>query len=519
MSQDARVLASDAFEGRAVATAGEAKTIQYLIERFTAAGLRPGGDDGAWTQAVLLNRFAVAGDVAVQIKIGQEQRSLTQGQDIVVTTSRPAARVTLRDAPVVFVGYGIHAPERQWDDFKGVDLNGKIALVLVNDADFETPAPGAFEGKAITYYGRWIYKIEEAARQGASGVLIIHETGPAGYGWQTVNNSTTAAQYDIVRADEKPRRPLLQGWIQRDTAAQWLAQAGFDLDALKQRAQRADFRPIELSAIKFSADYRVSSSSIVSRNIVARLPGRRPDETVIYSAHWDHIGVGPPDASGDTISNGALDNALGVAALLELARLHAAASQPDRSIMFLATTAEESGLLGAEYYAAHPLYPLETTAAVLNMDVLITAGPIRDFVVIGPGKSTLEDDLAAEAQRQGKYVTPDLRPEVGSFYRGDQFPFAKAGVPVLAIMDLGAAHDLHEGGRVAGEAWVRDFTARRYHQPTDEWSADWDLRGAASEVEALYRIGSKIARSRDWPQWRDTAEFKTVRDSSERLRR
>ncbi|WP_295918842.1 M28 family peptidase, partial [uncultured Xanthomonas sp.] len=373
LSADVKTLASDAYEGRAPGSAGEEKTVAYLSAQFQAAGLQPGGDlrDGKrlWTQAVPLRRADIVGTPQLAIASGDQRQALTQGQQIAVRAALDgSSQVTLDGAPLVFVGYGVKAPERGWDDFKGVDLKGKIAVVLINDPDFET-GKGAFDGKGMTYYGRWTYKFEEGARQGAAGVLIVHETAPASYGWATVANSNTNSMFDVVRDDPKSVHPELEGWIQRDLAVDLFKRAGLDFDALKKQAQSRDFKPVELKGERLYADYAVKSEVITSHNVVARLPGKtRPDDTLIYTAHWDHLGVGAPDAKGDRIFNGALDNASGVAALLELARAFAKGPAPQRSVVFMAVTAEEKGLLGSEYYASKPLYPLARTVAVINMD-------------------------------------------------------------------------------------------------------------------------------------------------------
>ncbi|HBK46847.1 MAG TPA: peptidase M20, partial [Xanthomonadaceae bacterium] len=351
IAQDVKVLASDEYEGRGPATPGEDKTIAYLARQFQAAGLQPGGDlvDGKrlWTQAVPLQRADIVGTPALSLDVGGKAQALTQGQEIAVRAAMDgSAQIDFANAPLVFVGYGVKAPERDWDDFKGVDLKGKIAVVLINDPDFET-GQGDFDGKGMTYYGRWTYKYEEGARQGALGVLVVHETAPASYGWGTVASSNTNTMFDVVRDDPAAVHPKLEGWIQRDLAVQLFKDAGLDFDALKKQAQTRGFKPVELKGEGLSAKYAVKSDVITSHNVVARLEGsKRPDETLIYSAHWDHIGVGKPDANGDTIFNGALDNASGTAALIELARGFKQGPQPQRSVVFLAVTAEEKGLLG-----------------------------------------------------------------------------------------------------------------------------------------------------------------------------
>ena len=435
-----------------------------------------------------------------------------QGEQIAIRAAQTGiSRLTVKDAPIVFLGYGVTAPERNWDDFKGVDMKGKIGLVLINDPDFET-GKGDFGGKAMTYYGRWTYKFEEAARRGAIGFLVIHETDPASYGWATVKNSNTNTIFDIIRANPFEAHAPLEGWVQRDATVGLFKAAGLDFEALKAKAQTRDFRPVELTGVTFSTDYAVRAQKIVSKNVVARKPGRKhPDETVIYTAHWDHLGVGLPDARGDKIYNGALDNSLGTASLLEISRQYAAAPAPDRSVVFLAVTAEEKGLLGSEYYAANPVYPLATTAGVINMDGGATAGPARDFTTSGDAPLTLQDDLVALGAKRGRTYSPDPRPGAGSFFRSDHFPFAKRGVPAISF---GSGQDLIDGGRIKGEALARDYTTNRYHQPADEWSPSWNLAGAAQDGALLYDLGRELANSRRWPDWKAGSEFRGVRAGS-----
>jgi Zn-dependent M28 family amino/carboxypeptidase len=397
-----------------------------------------------------------------------------------------------------------------------VDLHGKIAVVLINDPDFEASigdgAFGRFDGPSMTYYGRWTYKFEEAARQGALGVLIVHETAPAAYGWTIVRNSNTIAQFDIVRDNPAGAHALLQGWIQRDVAEALFKSAGLDFEAEKRAARQSDFRPVALQGAAFSADYAVDVRTVVTHNIAAKLTGRtHPEDTVLYSAHWDHLGVGPADARGDRIYNGALDNASGVAGMLEVARLVAAGPRPQRTIAFLAMTAEEKGLLGSEYYAEHPLFALDRTVADLNLDGLQIAGPARDIATQGQGRSTLEDLLAADAAKEGRSLSPDPHLEQGHFYRADHFSLAKVGVPAVTLQ---AGEDLYTGGVAAGGAAARDYVAHHYHQPSDEWSASWDLRGAAIDLGLYEELGLQLANSRLWPGWKDGSEFKARRDAS-----
>jgi Zn-dependent M28 family amino/carboxypeptidase len=517
LSAHIKVLSSDAFEGRGPATAGEIKAVGYIVDQMKTLGLEPAGDvqkDGtrAWTQDVPLGRFAIKGPIAAQFTIAGKTVPLAQGEQIAIRAAMTNVdAVSIKDAPLVFVGYGVKAPERHWDDFKGLDLKGKILVVLVNDPDFET-GTGDFGGKAMTYYGRWTYKYEEAARQGAAGMLIVHETAPASYGWATVKNSNANTMFDIVRKDPAKSHPNLEAWIQRDVAVDLFKASGLDFDALKKQAQTRDFKPVALKGATFSAAYAVDHSVIVSKNIAGRIKGtQRPDETVIYSAHWDHLGVGAPDAKGDKIYNGAIDNADGIAAILELARAFKSQPAPQRSILFLAVTAEEKGLLGSEYYAANPLYPLSKTVGDLNIDALSAAGPAKDITTSGDGKVDLQDLLVAKAKLHGRYFTPDPSPQAGHFYRSDHFPFAKRGVPAISV---GSGEDLVVGGKDAGEKAEADYTANRYHQPADEWRADWDLSGQAMDIGLFYEIGADLANSKAWPEWQAGSEFKALRDAT-----
>jgi Zn-dependent M28 family amino/carboxypeptidase len=518
-----RTLASDAFEGRAPGTPGEKKAVDYIVSQFMAEGVKPGGDpDGhggaRWTQDVPLSEAEITSPVNASIKVGSHVQTLRQSEEIALrATALPVSRMDVKNAPIVFVGYGVKAPERQWDDFKGADLHGKIAVVLINDPDFEADLGGRFDGKAMTYYGRWTYKYEEAARRGALGVLIVHETEPASYGWATVKNSNTAATFDIHRANPADTHVLLEAWIQRAVAVEMFRAAGLDFEAEKKKAQSPEFKPVELKNATLSVACTVKHTEVVSHNVVGIVKGaKHPEETVIYSAHWDHLGVGLPDSKGDRIYNGAQDNALGVAGLLELARLFASQPTPERSVVFLAVTAEEKGLLGSEYYAQHPLYPLALTAAVYNMDGGSTTGPSRDVAVAGDGKISLQNDLANAAQREGRRLSPDPQPEKGSFYRSDHFSFAKVGVPAISFR---AGQDLVDGGVAAGKLATENYNTNRYHQPADEYSDSWNLRGMVMDTQLLYTIGREMANSRTWPQWLEGSEFKARRDATSSLRK
>ncbi|WP_445144405.1 M28 family metallopeptidase [Dyella sp. Tek66A03] len=516
LSDEVKTLSSDAFEGRGPATAGETKTVDYVVAQLKAAGVQPGGDlkngKREWTQAVPLLRTEIVGTPSLSFANNGKVEALTQGDQIAVRAALDGSKqVSIKDAPLVFVGYGVKAPERKWDDFKGVDLHGKIAVVLINDPDFETGV-GDFGGKAMTYYGRWTYKYEELARQGAAGVLIVHETAPASYGWATVKNSNTNTMFDIVRDHPAALHPQVEAWIQRDVAVNLFKNAGLDFEALKKQAQTRDFKPVVLKGQTFSANYKVDSKVITSHNIVGRIEGsKRPDETVIYSAHWDHLGVGEPDAKGDRIYNGAVDNATGTAALIELARAFASQPKPERSVVFLNVTAEEKGLLGSEYYAAKPLYPLGKTVANINMDALDPHGPARNFTISGSAKLDLLDELTDTAKKWNLVYEADPKPEAGHFFRSDHFSFAKRGVPAISF---GSGNDWVDGGLTAGKAAEDEYVANHYHQPSDEWQASWPFTGMARDLQILYTLGNDLANSDTWPNWSKDSEFRAARDET-----
>jgi Zn-dependent M28 family amino/carboxypeptidase len=516
LSDEVKTLSSDAFEGRGPATEGETKTIDYMIAQFKAAGIQPGGDlkngKREWTQAVPLLQSDIVGKPALSFTVNGKSEDLTQGKEIAVRSALDGSKaVSINNAPLVFVGYGVKAPERHWDDFKGVDLHGKIAVVLINDPDFETGV-GDFGGKAMTYYGRWTYKYEEAARQGAAGMLIVHETAPASYGWATVANSNTNTQFDVVRDHPSSVHTPLEGWIQRDVAVDLFKAAGLDFEALKKQAQTREFKPVVLKGETFSANYKIDSKVITSHNIVGRIEGsKRPDETVIYSAHWDHLGVGAPDATGDKIYNGAVDNATGTAALIELARAFASQPRPERSVVFLNVTAEEKGLLGSEYYATKPLYPLAKTVADINMDALDPHGPARNFTISGSAKLDLLDELTDTAKKWNLTYEADPKPEAGHFFRSDHFSFAKRGVPAISF---GSGNDWVDGGLAAGKAAEDEYVAKHYHQPSDEWQASWPFTGMARDLQILYTLGSELANSDTWPNWSKDSEFRAARDAT-----
>ncbi|GAC1508252.1 MAG: M28 family metallopeptidase [Steroidobacteraceae bacterium] len=520
LSEIDRQLASDAFEGRGTAAPIEPTVINYIAKQFAAAGVEPGGDlvngKRTWFQSVPLLQSEIVGTPQVSLNENGTVVPLRQGPDVAVLAPLNGARqVDIVNAPLVFAGYGVRAPERGWDDFKDQDMHGKVLVVLVNDPDFEAatgePVAGRFGGRAMTYSGRRTYKYAEAARQGAAGVIIVHETAPASYGWDVVQNSNTNAQFDIVRDSPASAHTSFESWMQRPLAVQLFQRSGLDFEQAKLAARRPGFQPIALKAT-LSAHLNANPQVITSHNVVGILPGtRRPEETIIYSAHWDHLGIGKPDATGDKIYHGAVDNGTGIAELIEQARVFAHEPRAQRSIVFLAVTAEEKGLLGSGYYAAHPLYPLAKTVADLNVDAWIPDGRQKNFTIRGTARLDLADDIIAEGKRQGRYFTPDPHPETGGFYRSDHFPFAKMGVPAVSFSE---GLDLVDGGSARGEAIAQEYNSKHYHQPSDVWQPNWDWSGIVQNAELLHQVGLRLANSGEWPNWSKDSEFRPARDRS-----
>ena len=496
-------LASDAFEGRAPGSEGETRTIEYLREQFSTLGLAPGNPDGTWVQNVpLVGITPVEGDT-LRVSRGDDTRTLEPGADYVAYTKRVVDRVEV-DAEFVFVGYGAVAPEYDWNDFKDVDVTGKILLFLVNDP----PSDGLFGGQAMTYYGRWTYKHEIAAEKGAAGSLVIHELGPAGYPWEVVGSSPYGESFDLVSDDRNMGRAAIEGWMQRDAAASLFEMAGLDFATEKAKAARADFQPVELG-VTGRTQVRNTLRTIDSQNVVAMLPGAgAPDEVVIYMAHWDHLGR-DESLTGDQIYNGAADNATGTAGLIELARAFTLGEPPRRSVLFLAVTAEEQGLLGSRYYGEHPLYPAAQTVAALNMDVLNQWGRTRDLTVVGMGQSQLDDVASEIAGRLGRVLHPDPEPEKGFYYRSDHFSFARAGIPAF-YADPGV--DYLDKPPGYGIAKREEYTANDYHAVSDEVKPDWDLSGALDDLTFMYHMGARLAATDEWPQWSVTSEFRAIRE-------
>lgn len=503
-----KTLSSDEFEGRAPTTPAEEKTTAYIVERMKAAGLQP-GNHGSWFQDVPLVEIEAKDVAPLRFTGGKVPVSLNYRADMVVATYRVVPKIELTDSDVVFVGYGIHAPERGWDDYAGVDVKGKTVVILVNDPDWRTPTlDGPFGGRAMTYYGRWTYKYEEAARQGAAAAIIVHDTEPAAYPWAVVQSSWTGAQYEADAKGDHMDQSQVIGWMQLAAAKQVFASAGKDFDTLAAAAAKPGFKAVPLG-LKASTGFVNSIRRSTSKNVVGILPGtKRPDEMVVYSAHWDHLGR--CDAvDGDDICNGALDNATGVAGLIALAEAQVKAGPAERSMLFLAVTAEESGLLGSKYYAEHPLYPLAKTVGGVNMDGLNIIGRAHDFVITGAGKSELEDLVKPLVLAQGRRIEPEPSPEKGGYYRSDHFSFAKLGVPMLYGE---SGQDLVTGGKAAGAAAAADYIAHRYHKPQDEYDPNWNWDGAIEDLTVYYQLGRMLADSDQWPNWYADAEFRAIRD-------
>ena len=511
-----RELSADRFEGRSPGTHGEEVTVDYLVKHFKALGLAPGNPDGSYLQVVPMTAFSTRPQVSFAVK--GRRIELKSPDDYVGWSSVRKRHFRLQKSPLVFVGYGVQAPEYQWDDYKGLDLHGKTLVMLINDPAIPDAAhpgeldPAMFGGKAMTYYGRWTYKFEIAARLGAAAAIIVHETGPAAYPYSVVVNSWGGENYSLALRGTDPDFQTLAGWMTIERTRELFSQSGLDFDALKQQALRRDFRPVALPAT-VSFDVRNSWRDLQSHNVVARVAGsdaRRAAETVVYSAHWDHFGWNqqlPGDKSAQ-VFHGALDNASGTAALLTLAEAFHNAAPPGRSVLFIATTGEERGLLGARYYARHPLYALRDTVANINIDGINPLGPTRDVRVTSWGKSELDELVSAATLRQGRQALPEAHPERGSFYRADQLEFARVGVPVIY---LGAGFDFVGQSADYGERQSSEFIAHRYHQVADVIQPDWSFAGGAQDVQLLWQLGDELARSAQFPHWKADSEFRAQR--------
>jgi len=516
MLRHIEVLASDEFEGRGPGTKGEELTVAYLERELRSIGLEPGNTDGTYIQNVPLVGITATNTQPLTITSASTKQTFKWSDEVVAWTKHVADGAAITDSEMVFVGYGVTAPEFDWNDFKDIDVRGKTLVVLVNDPQIpapDTPSrldPKMFNGQAMTYYGRWTYKYEEAARRGAAGVLIVHETGPAGYPFSVVQGNLRE-KFDLVTPDKNMGRSSIEGWVALDAAKRIFKMAGQDFDALKERALTREFQPVPLG-LRASLAIRNTMRTLDSRNVLARLPGSDPalaDEYVIYTAHWDHLGVGAP-VDGDRIYNGALDNASGVAKLLEIGRAFTTVEpKPRRSILFLLVTAEEQGLLGSQHYAVAPVYPLEKTLANINIDGVNQWGRTKDITVVGMGASDLDDYLREAATEQGRTLRPDPEPEKGFYYRSDHFNFAKQGVPAL-YTDTG---EEYVGKPLEFSAQKRnEYTSRDYHAPSDEIKPDWDLTGAVDDAELLFLVGYRVANADRFPEWKPGNEFKAKRD-------
>ena len=508
LAADIKVLASDDFQGRRPFTAGETKTIDYLVKAYSGLGLEP-GNGNSYTQDVPLVEISPAAAPTLAVHSPKGMIALKNINDFVVWTEKPDSTDVVDKSDMVFAGFGIVAPEYHWNDYAGLDVKGKTVVVMVNDPGFYDST--LFKGHTMTYYGRWTYKYEEAARQGAKACLIIHNTAAASYPFSVVQSSNGGVKLHLDTRNNPGYQLTLQGWITEETGKRILAAAGKDTGVLKA-AQHPGFKAIPLG-LQLSGSVKVKEVYNMSHNVVARITGTKyPNEYIIFSAHWDHLGIGQPDAKGDSIYNGAADNASGTAALLQIARaFKSLPEKPERTVIFLSVTAEEQGLLGSAYYAQHPLYPLSTTVANLNIDVLNTYGPTKDITYSGKGQSTLEDLLADAARAKGRYVAPEDHPEAGHYFRSDHFNFARAGVPSLTAD--GGVDDVNRG-TAYGKQKHDEYTAERYHQPADQYDSTWDLNGGIQDVELVYTIGKGLAFGHDWPDWKPGSEFKALRDKS-----
>lgn len=504
-----KALSSDEFEGRAPGSVGEEKTAAYLEAQMKRIGLQPGNNGSYFQDVPMVETTADEAATSLSLTTSSGKRDLKFGTDYVIGTRTGQTEVKLDASDMVFVGYGVDAPEQQWNDYAGQDWTGKTVVMFVNDPGFHAKDEALFGGNRMTYYGRWTYKFEEAARKGAAAALIVHDTAGASYGWDVVKNSWAGPQYDLPAKDDPEKRIPLQGWLSADAARQLFADAGLDLDAAYASAGKRGFKPVPLKA-KATVSLKSSITEKTSRNVIGVLPGAtKPDEAVLYMAHWDHLGKHEGE-EGDNIYNGAVDNATGVAGILEIAEAFAHQDpKPARSVVFVAVTLEESGLLGSKYYVAHPTFPMDKIAGVINLDAMSVGGKSRDFVVTGKGNSELEDMLKVYADQQGRVLTEEGNPAGGYYFRSDHFNFAKAGVPALYAK---GGNDLLEGGVEAGKAASEEY-AKRYHQASDEMHEGWKLDGVVQDLQALYGVGKDLAVEDKWPNWYEGNPFKAARDA------
>jgi Zn-dependent M28 family amino/carboxypeptidase len=516
MSEMIKTLASDEYEGRAPASKGEDLSIRYIVDQFKKLGLKPGNTDGTYFQKVPMVGIDVA-DTGARLTFdgNGKKEALSYGDDYMAFTEREAQNVSV-NAPIIFAGYGVVAPEYKWNDFKDVDVKGKVILVLINDPPIPDPNdptkldPKMFGGKAMTYYGRWTYKYEEAARKGAAGCIIIHETEPAAYPWEVVKGSWSGEQFTLVSKNKGMSNIAIQSWITHDRAVQLFKMAGKDFDTMKKAALSRDFKPVDLG-VKAELVLKIKTRVIDSHNVVAKLEGSDPagkNEYVLYTAHWDHLGM-RVTPKGKDIYHGAVDNASGVAGLIEIAKAFTQLPQPPRrTVVFVSVTGEEKGLLGSLYYALHPIYPLAKTAAVINMDGLNVLGKTKDSIIIGYGQSNLDDLVKKYAAEQGRVVKPDAKPEHGSYYRSDHFSFAKVGVPAL---DSKSGVDFVGRAEGWGLEQEKAYNVNQYHKPADAFNPKWDLGGAVQDMQLLFEVGNDVSNSSAWPEWSAKSEFRAKR--------
>ena len=509
LKKDVAILASDSFIGRKPFTAGDTLTVEFLQQQFASIGLEP-GNGNSFLQAVPMVNILATAAPEMQVRSDKNSFALKAYDEYVIWTDKAATEVSLENSDVVFAGYGVVAPEHNWNDYEGLDVQGKLVMVMVNDPGFWNGDTTLFFGKTMTYYGRWTYKFEEAARQGAKGCLVIHNTKAASYPFSVPQKNFNTSRLNLDNRGKEANDCDVIGWITEDAAKKLFTASGFDSSLLVKANQRG-FKAVPLD-LRVSTSMKVQATYDKSNNVIGKITGsKRPDEVIIYTAHWDHLGIGRPDATGDSINNGALDNASGTAGLLELARaFKSMKAKPERTIIILAVTAEEQGLLGSQYYAENPIFPVSKTVANINMDGLNRFSKTKDIVVIGEGQSELEDYLKEEVERDGRYISFDMHPEAGSYFRSDHFNFAKVGVPALYAKN---GIDVIGKDKAYGEKIKDDYTSNNYHQPSDNYDAStWTMEGAISDLKLLFLLGRRLAFEKTWPQWKATSEFKAIRD-------
>lgn len=501
-------LSSDKYLGRKPCTAGEPITINFLKDEFQKMGLEPGNGDSYFQKVPLVNITAEP-STGMSITGGKKDLQLKYEKDFMTFTQRVQENVEVKNSELIFCGFGIVAPEYGWDDYAGMDMKGKTAVVFVNDPGYYSQDSSFFKGNTMTYYGRWDYKYEEAARQGAEGVIIIHETGAAGYPWFVVSNSWSGGQLSLQSADDNKSRCAVESWITFNAAKRLFINSKIDATAMLQKASQKGFKPFSLG-MKMSTSLKNTFEKSNSNNVIAKITGSEtPDEYIIYTAHWDHLGVGQV-VNGDSIYNGALDNASGSATFLSIAKAFAEMkTKPKRTVIFLSVTAEEQGLLGSQWYAQNPIYPIKNTIANINMDGAAIIGRMKDLTITGFGQSEMDDLAAEEAKKQDRYILADQEPEKGYFFRSDHFCFAKVGVPALYAK---GSYDHREKGKEFAMEKRKEFTTTNYHQPSDQYTGDWDLSGAVEDGQLFFNVGLRLANEKIYPQWKEGSEFKNVRE-------